>query len=158
MSPRTSSRDTGLVRRDRVRRATGERALAWLLLGAVLTTVLWSTPAHAGPRSPTPTFAFFCMDGLARPQLCIQWSKRDVRAFDDLLAGVGATAATQWLCDKIPKSPAQLAVKAGCVAVLGLYFGRIIRTFQVAADNGQCMRLRFIIPPAAVNGAWRITC
>ena len=78
--------------------------------------------------------------------------------FDDLVAGVGATAATQWLCDKVPKSPEQLAVRAGCVAVLGLAFGRIIRTFQVAADKGQCVRLRFIIPPAAVNGSWRITC
>lgn len=153
MSPRASGpRPTS----DLPRRTA--RTAAWLLVCALLTTVLVSAPASAAPRGPTPTFAYFCLDGLAKPQLCIQWSKRDVRRFDDLVAGVGATAATQWLCDKLPRSPAQLAVKAGCVAVLGLYFGRIIRTFQLAADKGQCVRLRFIIPPAAVNGAWRIAC
>ncbi len=123
----------------------------------MLTTLLVATPAHSAPK-PTPTFAFFCFDGLGKPQLCIQWSKRDVRSFDDLVAGVGATAATKWLCDKVPKSPVQLALRAGCVGVLGLYFGQIIRTFQVAADKGQCVRLRFIIPPALVNGWWRISC
>ncbi len=75
-----------------------------------------------------------------------------------MVAGVGATAATQRLCDELPRSPAQLAVRAGCVALLGLSFGRTIRTFQVAADTGQCVRPRFIIPSAAVNGWGRITC
>jgi hypothetical protein len=131
--------------------------LGLLVVASVLATVLHAPQAMAGPRS-TPTFAFFCFDGLGKPQLCIQWSKRDVRKFDDLVAAAGATAATQWLCDKVPRSPVQLAVKAVCVGVLGLYFARIIRTFHVAADAGQCVRLRFIIPPAAVNGWWRIVC
>ena len=154
MTPRAGR--AGAARDHRERRSRPGDAL--LLLGAVVATLLVAVPAHAAPPTAVPTFAFFCVNGLGRPQLCVQWSKRDVRRFDDLVAGVGATSATQWLCDKVPRSPAQLAVRAGCVGVLGLYFGRIIRTFQVAADRDQCVRLRFILPPAAVNGWWRITC
>ncbi|HYN95329.1 MAG TPA: hypothetical protein VES42_15890 [Pilimelia sp.] len=68
----------------------------------------------------------------------VRWSKQEVRDSNYAIALGGAAGFTKYVCDKLPGG----WLRAGCVAIFGVYLGSIYRTWNDARSAGQCVEWR----------------